>query len=193
MEKLFFKYRSYTPIPFLIVMIAFQNVTLWSLILGFTVALIGELIRFWGVAYAGSETRTTSEAGGTYLVISGAFGYMRNPLYFGNIMLYLGIGIMSFALFPYLQIGALIFFYIQYRFIINGEEKYLRETFGEEYKKYTESVPRFFPRFTSYKNEKVVQPPLNVKAGLKSERRSLQAFSAVTIILIIFYIVKVIE
>jgi protein-S-isoprenylcysteine O-methyltransferase Ste14 len=120
-----FKYRSYTPIPFLLVMVIFQEATPASLITGFSVSIVGELIRFWGVSWTGSETRTTSEVGGSNLIISGPFAYVRNPLYIGNVLIYLGLGIMSFALFPYLQIVALLFFVFQYHFIVKEEESYL--------------------------------------------------------------------
>lgn len=187
--KKVFKYRSYTPIPFLIVMLIFQEATITSLLVGFLVALLGEFFRLWGVVYAGSETRTTGGVGGTYLVISGAFAHVRNPLYLGNILLYTGIGIMSMALFPYLQVFAFLFFYIQYLIIIAEEEKYLLETFQEDYQEYYENVPRLLPRLSSYKKEKLEQPPLNIKAGLKSEKRTLQAFGSVVVILIILYLV----
>ena len=120
--KLVFKYRGYTPIPFLIVMLIFAESTIESLIGGFLLVMVGEFFRFWGICYAGAETRTTGRVGGSYLIISGAFAYVRNPLYLGNIITYLGIGIMSMALFPYLQIIALIYFYVQYYLIINEEE-----------------------------------------------------------------------
>ena len=185
-----FKYRSYTPIPFLILMLIFQQSTPLTLIIGFAVALIGELIRFWGVSWAGSETRTTGGVGGTFLIISGPFAYVRNPLYVGNILLYLGLGIMSFALFPYLQIVAIIFFLIQYYFIVREEEKYLREKFKDDYKDYCQNVPAFFPRLSPYKNSSIVQPPRNPKAGFRSERRSLQAFIGISALLIILWLIR---
>ena len=186
-----FNYRSYTPIPFLILMLIFQKATAMSLIVGFVIALFGELIRLWGVCYAGSETRTTGKVGGSYLIISGPFAYVRNPLYVGNITLYLGIGIMSMALYPYLQLAALFFFYWQYSVIISEEEKYLHKAFGAEYEDYFNNVPRLTPRFTPYKNDKIEQPPFKLDAGLKSERRTLQAFSSVSIILLVLYLLGV--
>ena len=189
-SQFLFKNRSYTPIPFLLVMFYFQEATWWSLLIGFIVALSGELIRLWGVSYAGSETRTTGPVGGTYLVISGAFSYVRNLLYLGNMMMYVGIGIMSWALFPYLQIVAILFFYYQYYFIIREEEGYLKKTFGEQYERYYKNVPRLYPRLTSYKDGNVEQPQYDIKKGLKSETRTLQAFFFVTIILIILYVVN---
>jgi protein-S-isoprenylcysteine O-methyltransferase Ste14 len=185
-----FKYRSYTPIPFLILMLIFQKSTPLTLVIGFAVALIGELIRFWGVSWAGSETRSTGGVGGTFLIISGPFAYVRNPLYVGNILMYLGLGIMSFALFPYLQIVAIIFFLIQYYYIVREEEKYLGGKFKDEYKEYCKNVSAFFPRFLPYKNANVVQPPYNIKAGLRSETRSLQAFLGISLLLVILWLIR---
>ena len=171
-------------------MVIFANPNVISLIVGFTIALLGELIRFLGVSWAGSETRTTAVTGGTYLIISGPFGYVRNPLYWGNILLYFGIGIMSWALVPYLQIAALIFFAVQYYFIVYEEAKYLKQEFGTEYENYCKHVSNFFPRLTPYKNDKVKQPPYNPKAGLKSEKRTLQAFIGISIVILIIWIIK---
>ncbi len=189
-SNIFFKYRSYTPIPFLLLMVIFAEPSINSMIIGFAIAISGELMRFWGVSWAGSETRTTGGVGGTYLVISGPFAFVRNPLYVGNILLYTGIGIMSWSLFPYLQIVALLFFAVQYHFIVLEEEKFLKEKFGEAYKNYFKNVPRFIPRFTPYKDSTLEQPSYNPNAGIKSERRTLQAFSLVSLIIVIIWIVK---
>ena len=189
LSKKLFNYRSYTPIPFLILMVIFANPTIASLVIGFAIAIFGEYLRFWGVSWAGSETRTTGGVGGTYLIISGPFAYVRNPLYVGNILLYVGIGIMSLALFPYLQIVALIFFSLQYHFIVLEEEGYLVDEFSD-YGEYCKQVPRFFPRLTPYKNSKVEQPPFSMKAGFRSEQRSLQAFIGVSIVIVVIWIVQ---
>lgn len=189
LSSLFFKYRGYTPIPFVIIMLIFFKATVLSLAIGLVIAVIGELIRLWGVSWAGSETRTTN-VGGTFLIISGPFAYVRNPLYVGNILMYTGLGVMSYALFPYLQIAGLLYFLIQYYFIVSKEEEYLRGHFGEQYAEYTKNVNRFLPGLTPYKGAgNVVQPPFNLKAGLRSERRTFQAFGIVALILIIEYVV----
>ena len=182
-----FKFRSYSPIPFLILMLLFQKATPVSLVVGFAVAMLGEFFRFWGVAYAGSETRRTGEVGATYLVISGAFAHLRNPLYLGNMLMYLGIGIMSYALFPYLQIVALAFFMWQYYVIIKEEEGFLVQKYGKAYEDYRAAVPKLIPSFTAYPNIGIEQPPFNPKAGLKSEMRTLQAFAFIILIVIVRY------
>jgi protein-S-isoprenylcysteine O-methyltransferase Ste14 len=189
-SNIFFKYRSYTPIPFLLLMVIFAEPGVMSMIIGFAIAISGELIRYWGVSWAGSETRTTGGVGGTYLIISGPFAFVRNPLYVGNILLYIGIGIMSWSLFPYLQMVALLFFAVQYHFIVLEEEKFLKEKFGETYSTYVKNVPRFIPRFISYKDSTIEQPHYDPKAGVKSEKRTLQAFILVSLIIVIIWIVK---
>ena len=180
-----FKYRSYTPIPFLILMLVFEQASVVTLLIGFAIALTGESLRLWGVSWAGSETRTTGGVGGSFLVISGPFAHVRNPLYVGNILLYFGLGIMSWALFPYLQIIAIIFFIMQYHFIVKEEEGYLIKTFGDDYKKYCDNVPRFSWRIKAYKDSSIPQPEYILSKGLKSETRTLQAFISVALLILI--------
>ncbi|MCZ7601728.1 MAG: isoprenylcysteine carboxylmethyltransferase family protein [Melioribacteraceae bacterium] len=185
-----FKYRSYTPIPFLILMVAFQEATPLTMLVGFAIILLGEFIRISGVSYAGSETRTTGTVGGTFLVVSGGFAYVRNPLYLGNILIYFGVGIMSWALFPYLQIVALVFFFIQYKLIIDEEENYLVKTYGKQYENYKANVPKLIPRLTPYKNPGIEQPKKNINAALRSERRTLQAISFVVLLIVVIYLIN---
>jgi protein-S-isoprenylcysteine O-methyltransferase Ste14 len=186
----FFKYRSYTPIPFVVVMLIFAYPNIWSLIVGFIIALTGELIRLWGVSWAGSETRTTGNVGGTYLIVSGPFAHLRNPLYLGNILMYTGLGIMSFALFPWLQIAGLIFFSIQYHMIVSEEENYLQKAFGKEYEIYRANVPRFIPSIKKYEAGNAEQPAYDLKKGLQSERRSLQAFTVITLTILLIWFLR---
>ena len=79
------------------------------------------------------------------LVISGPYKLCRNPIEFGAVLYYLGIGtliggivvgIISFILG--LTIGS-----IYHKFF---EEKELEKRFSEEYKQYKEKTPFIFPR-----------------------------------------------
>jgi protein-S-isoprenylcysteine O-methyltransferase Ste14 len=181
-----FTYRSYTPIPFLLVMLIFARPTGFSMAIGVVVAILGESIRFWGVSYAGSETRTTGAVGGTQLVTSGPYSHLRNPLYLGNILLYLGIGIMSNALMPYLQFIALIYFVFQYSVIIRLEEQYLGDTF-DNWREYSANVGRFIPSLRGFKGGRKLEP--DFPRALRSERSSLLALVSISAILaaIFFY------
>ncbi len=184
-RSVLFTYRSYTPIPFLLVMLAFARPTGLSIFTGLIVALAGEFIRFWGVSYAGSETRTTGAVGGTQLVTSGPYSHVRNPLYVGNILMYTGIGIMSNALMPYLPIVALLYFSFQYVGIVSLEEEYLSRTFSnwEEYKK---NVGRFIPRVRPFEGGAKLEP--NFKRALRSERSSLIALFSISFVIMLVYL-----
>ncbi len=188
--KYFFKYRSYVPLPFVIVMLIFMKPTLLSILIGFAIALSGELIRIWSVGFAGSETRTTSGVGGTYLVTQGPYSIVRNPLYVGNILIYNGIGIMSLALFPYLQIFGVFFFTFQYYCIIIAEEDFLSNKFKDIFVQYTKSVNRFIPWINDIPDNVLSKLKFNLNEGIKSERRSLQAFIITSALIVIYYIVK---
>ncbi len=183
-----FTYRSYTPIPFLVLMLLFARPTGVSLLIGFLITVSGELIRFWGVSYAGSETRTTGAVGGTQLVTSGPYSYVRNPLYLGNILMYLGVGIMSNAMMPYLQLIALVYFMFQYISIVNIEEEYLSRSFSD-WKEYSANVRRFIPSLKTFRGGGSLVP--NFSRALRSERSSLIALTALTALLVILYIFKI--
>ena len=128
--------------------------------------------------------------GGTYLVTSGPFAHVRNPLYLGNMIMYVGIGIMSMALFPWLPLVALVWFALQYYLIVTREEEYLAERFGEAYAEYRAAVRRFLPRLTPYRSSAPSPKTLNLAEGLASEKRTLQAVVLVVATLIILYVLR---
>jgi protein-S-isoprenylcysteine O-methyltransferase Ste14 len=190
LRRLVFKYRSYTPIPFLVAMVIFAKPTVTSLLIGLLIVVLGEAIRFWGVAIAGSETRTTGKVGGTFLITNGPFAHVRNPLYVGNMLLYAGVGVMSSALFPWLLVVAVLFFYMQYTLIVSQEEEYLASAFDESFSHYTQHVRRFLPRLTAYQSPKAHPKAMNMREGLASERRTLQAICLVTVIILIMFLTR---
>lgn len=177
-QKLF-KYRSYAPIPFLIVMILYAHSTPLTLLVGFALAVVGEFMRAWGVAYAGSLTRVTGGVGAPELIVAGPFSYIRNPLYVGNMLMYVGIGVMANALTPWLVLVAAVYFFFQYAMIVSLEEEFLEKTFSAVFTEYKAQVPRFVPRLISYKHPAQSNQFSNWREAFRSERRTLQAFTLV--------------
>ena len=180
LRRRIFTARSYTPIPFLILMLLFARPTVASLLAGLAIVLCGEALRFWGVSIVGAETRTTGTVGGTFLITTGPFALVRNPLYLGNMILYAGVGVMSMALFPWLLIAAIVFFTFQYYLIVTREEEYLAERFGEAFEEYRRNVRRFIPRVIPYRSTQPARKSASMAEGLSSERRTLQAIGLVT-------------
>jgi protein-S-isoprenylcysteine O-methyltransferase Ste14 len=169
-------------------MVWFARPTVLSMVVGFAVIFTGELIRFWGVSIVGAETRTTGAVGGTFLITNGPFSYVRNPLYVGNMMLYAGVGIMSMALFPWMLLVAISWFYLQYYLIVTREEEYLAATFGGEFEEYRKNVRRFVPRLTPYMSARPAAKTVDPSEGLSSERRTLQAIGLVFALVVAKYI-----
>ena len=180
MKEFFFKYRGLTPIPFFALAIVYAQPTKDLFVFGLILIGFGELIRIWGVSYAGSATRTREVEAAPLLVTNGPFAYMRNPLYFGNMFIYSGFIIATGALLPYLLYIVILFFSIQYGLIISLEEKNLTKLFGEEYERYKLAVPRFYLRISPYPERTQIKP--NLKKALVSEKTTFLAMSALLIL-----------
>jgi protein-S-isoprenylcysteine O-methyltransferase Ste14 len=168
-----FTYRSYTPIPFLVLGLIFGRPTLGSMAAGLLVAILGESLRFWGVGHASYETRVTGSVGAPRLVVSGPFAYLRNPLYVGNMLLYTGFGVMSNL--PILIAATAVWFLFQYWMIVSREEEFLAKEFPDEYARYRAAVPKFLPRLTPYGEDR--ESRIQWDVAVKSERRTFQAFA----------------
>jgi protein-S-isoprenylcysteine O-methyltransferase Ste14 len=168
-------------------MLWFAEPTLHTMIAGGLVSLLGEMMRFWGVAYAGALTRVTGSVGAPELVVSGPFAYVRNPLYIGNILMYVGVAVMSNALVPWLAIAAGLYFTVQYRLIISLEEEFLAKEFPEPFDAYRKRVPRLMPRLTPYMPLLDKPQPPDWKGALRSERRTFQAIALIMAILLVLW------
>ncbi|MDR1223400.1 MAG: isoprenylcysteine carboxylmethyltransferase family protein [Tannerella sp.] len=86
------------------------------------------------------------------LITGGPYRYCRNPIEFGAIIYYLGIGTLLGGIITGITCFILGFTAgsIYHKFI---EERELEERFGEEYKRYKENTPFIFPKIkTGNKN-----------------------------------------
>ena len=151
---------------------------------GAVLALLGEAVRFWGVAYAGSLTRATGGVGAPEVVVAGPYAYMRNPLYVGNIMMYCGVGIMANALSPWLVVVAFVYFAVQYSMIVSLEEEFLEKEFGDVYLLFKKEVPSFFPRLNPYRHPAQEHQRADWSEAFRSERRTFQAMLIVMALLL---------
>jgi protein-S-isoprenylcysteine O-methyltransferase Ste14 len=186
-RNFFFTYRSYTPIPLILVALIFADPSWTTFFTGLAVMLSGEAVRFWGVAHAGSATRTTATAGGGELITSGPFAYVRNPLYVGNFFIGLGVMIMYWAWMPWMAVIYIVLFGIQYTLIVRLEEEYLQGQFKESYEPYCRKVGRWIPRLRTFTHAEQRRPQL-FKA-LKSERNTLQAIATFCGLLLLRWLV----
>jgi protein-S-isoprenylcysteine O-methyltransferase Ste14 len=76
------------------------------------------------------------------VVADGPYRYLRNPLYFGNLLLAVGMGLLMSRLgFAIVVLGHAIFLLR----LIGREESELLATQGERYRAYYDAVPRLVP------------------------------------------------
>lgn len=78
------------------------------------------------------------------LVITGPNRYVRNPMYLAVTATILGQWLLLGR--PVLLAYAITFIAITYAFVRGYEEPTLRDTYGEEYERYRERVPGWWPR-----------------------------------------------
>ena len=139
-----FRNRGWLPVLFLAVpLVAPGRQTALSWAFGALLVAAGEAFRLAGVAAAGTTTRRRSRAV-QRLVTYGIFAWMRNPLYVGNLLAWLGVAVASGVLW-FVPVAALLFA-VEYSLIVRFEEGVLESTFGDEYLSYKRRTPRWLPR-----------------------------------------------
>jgi protein-S-isoprenylcysteine O-methyltransferase Ste14 len=144
MGAVLFRHRGWLPVPFLLVpLLARGNTDEMNWILGVVFIVLGEAMRLAGVAAAGTVTRRRSRTV-QRLVTYGVFAWMRNPLYLGNFLIWLGFIVIS-GVFWFIPV-AIVLFAIEYTLIVRYEEGVLESIFGDEYLRYRDRTSRWFPR-----------------------------------------------
>lgn len=81
----------------------------------------------------------------TELVTRGVFKHVRNPIYTGLFIGSMGLWLVSPSIL--LMLGLLGLYVAVELFVRKVEEPYLLQQFGDEYKKWYHSTPRYFPNF----------------------------------------------
>ena len=139
-----FRNRSWLPVPFLLVALFVPgSMSVGAWVGGAVLIVIGEWVRLSGVAAAGTVTRRRSRDV-QRLVRYGIFGWVRNPLYVGNFLIWMEFVVIS-GVWWFVPVAILIFA-IEYKYIVAYEEGVLESIFGAEYLDYKRATPRWFPR-----------------------------------------------
>lgn len=177
--RTWFKWRSFSPVPlFMMLFLLPSEFTLHGPQYALLIAaiLLSESLRLWAVGHAGSTTRTRGETV-QQLVHAGPYRFVRNPLYIANITMYtccgiiFGFGLLSLFIFVYSS--------VEYYFIVSFEEQILSRTFGQQYVKYTEQVPRWFPSLKPSCESS--GHSFNLKAAFKSEKSTFYSMLAMLV------------
>ncbi len=126
---------------------------------GWCLLLAGTVFRFWATAYIGGHK-------GEQVVTQGPYSLCRNPLYLGNFLIGLSIGIFVQSLV--FTLGVLIASALYLSTTMRTEERELGQRFGSEYADYCRRVPRFWPRLSGF------QTPFRIEVDVRCLR--IEAF-----------------
>jgi len=133
-----YRWRVRVTLIFVILAVVLAEPKLWTILAGVGLTVIGLLFRTWASGHLEKEKKLTT---------SGPYRYMRNPLYFGNLLI--GLGIVIGCQSWWILGCAFVVFGIFYPAIILAEKKKMEELFPEEYAQYKRHVPLFFPSYFS--------------------------------------------
>jgi len=175
--RFFYRYRSYTPLPLVAVLIFASRPTAVSLLAGAPLLLAGESVRLGALRRIGGASRSI-RIGGTDLAVAGVYSLTRNPLYLGNALLSTGIAILSGI--GWLPPLTLLLLAVQYVPIIASEEEELARRFGEKYEVYRRRVPPFLP---ALRRALPAEPLLTIADAVRCERRTLSSIGIMLLIL----------
>lgn len=141
-----FRHRTAVPLPIAAaILIAPSNEMpprLLTILAGVALTAGGEALRLWGVHHIGAISRTRSDRLGP-LIDTGPFAYVRNPLYIGNILVWVGFAVAAGLFWLAPIVAALLA--VEYHWIVRWEEQLLEVRLGAAYRDYRRRVPRWLP------------------------------------------------
>jgi len=95
--------------------------------------------------------------------------------------------IMAWPWMPWLLLIYLILFFVQYQGIISLEEEFLQKKFGAVFTEYKGAVPSVLARWQTWgKGDRL---PTTWRKAIRTERNSLQSFAAVTLLILLRWLV----
>ncbi len=170
-----FKRRTVIPVPvalaLLLVTAGRAHPSPLLVAAGVAVVGAGELLRLWAVRHIGAISRTRADRLGP-LVTTGPFALVRNPLYIGNLMLWVGFAVSARLVWMVLLIVPVIGF--EYHAIVRWEESLLAARRGADYRAYLTQVPRWLP---VWRSTGPAAAPYSWRDTLHSERGTLVAIT----------------
>ncbi|WP_099865270.1 methyltransferase family protein [Pararhizobium haloflavum] len=129
-------------------------------------AFTGLALRAVTVAHApkGTSGRNTRSQVAETLNTTGMYSLTRNPLYFGNAIIYMAIALFTQGVYFVIIMALFLIIYLER--IIATEEAFLSDKFGTTYQEWADRVPAFFPRLSGWQAPTL---PFSVRNVLRRE------------------------
>lgn len=181
----FFRWRSYLPLfmgaLFMAALLSYRHpeaaprVDRWWQMGCLLVSVAGLLLRFYTVGFAprGTSGRNTRGQVADVLNTSGMYSVVRNPLYLGNFLIWLGLAL--FIQVWWCVVIVVLSFILFYERIIFAEERFLFEKFGIIFINWAEKTPVIIPKLKNWRRPEL---PFSWKSALNREYSSFFAMIA---------------
>jgi len=109
------------------------------------IAVVGQILRFITIAHVPPRTsgRNRKAQVADALNTDGTYSIVRNPLYLGNFLTWLGLAAVPHSPWPWLAVA--LVFWIYHERVILAEEAFLESKFGDEFREWASRTPAFIP------------------------------------------------
>ncbi|MCP5108392.1 MAG: isoprenylcysteine carboxylmethyltransferase family protein [bacterium] len=175
--EIIIKYRSFVGIVGLLAILYVADPNPESVSIGFFFIIAGMFFRGWAAGYIDKDNE---------LATRGPFELTRNPLYFGNFVLGVGIAIAGNNVYCY---GIFLLYYLLFfPFLMVIEHRRLREQFGEAYEEWANNSNSFFPKL-----KKPKKPGFNISLYMKNKEYRVLYFSLFIVAIIILKVLRIIR
>ena len=110
------------------------NIETWPFVIGCTLVVVATVLRLWAKGYLKQDEVLTT---------GGPYRWTRNPFYFFNLILDLGVFLVINRW--WLTVAYFLIWIVVYHRVISREEAKHTEIFGDPYRDYLKQVPRIIP------------------------------------------------
>lgn len=177
LTEYFIRYRSCVGIICLVILLLLADPSALSVGVGFFFILAGMFFRAWSSGYIDKDKK---------LATQGPFALTRNPLYFGNFVLGLGIAIAGNNIYSYLIF--FVFYLVFFPFLMIFEHKRLKKKFGKEYEDWSKKSNSFFPKI-----KRLTKSDFNISYYMKNREYRVLYFSLFVVAILVLKALKIIR
>lgn len=169
-KKYFERYRAFIGIISLFIVLFFAKPDAKSIAIGFFFIMLGTFFRAWASGFINKNSE---------LATNGPYALSRNPLYFGNFILGVGIAIAANHLYCYIIVS--LYYLIFFPALMVMENNRMKQKFGQKYDSWSKGLNSFFPgiKKTSFRG-------FNISYYMKNKEYKVIYFSLFIVIALIF-------
>lgn len=168
--SLLIKYRSSIASLLLFVVLYISRPTALSLSIGFFLIVSGMLFRAWSAGHINKNNE---------LATGGPYALTRNPLYFGNFLIGLGVATAGRTLACYLIF--FIYYVVFFPFLMYFEHQQLKKKFKEKYLEWYQKSNTFFPKI-----KRIHHSDFNISLYVRNKEYRVAFFSLLVVMVLIF-------